>query len=86
MQSFRPGGFCGEVAFVATPISEGGTGAEDDGVLLCLIFDPVELRTYFTVFDAKDIVKGPIARVKLGSHVPFSFHVNWEAYHGPADL
>jgi all-trans-8'-apo-beta-carotenal 15,15'-oxygenase len=82
VQCFRPGGYCGEVAFVPSPDAV----EEDDGVLLMLLFKPKELRSYLQIFDAKDITKGAIASIRLKSHIPFSFHVGWYPFLGPKNM
>jgi all-trans-8'-apo-beta-carotenal 15,15'-oxygenase len=81
-QCYRPGGYCGEVAFVPHP----NAVAEDDGVLLFLLFKPKEMRSYLQIFDAKDITKGAIASIRLNSHIPFSFHVGWYPFLGPKNM
>jgi hypothetical protein len=51
----------------------GGT-AEDDGWVLAMLFDAGQMRSQLAVFDARDIAQGPVARVKLGHHVPLGLH------------
>jgi carotenoid cleavage dioxygenase-like enzyme len=51
--------------------------AEDDGYLVGFMWD-AELRASFcTVFDAHDISRGPVARIRLPQRVPHGFHATW---------
>ncbi len=50
---------------------------EDDGYLVGFMWDDVTQSSYVTIFDAKDITKGPIARIKLPQRVPNGFHATW---------
>ena len=63
----------GEPVFVARP----GARAEDDGYLLSLVYDAGEDLSYVAIFDAVRLAEGPLARVWLGHHVPFTFHGLW---------
>ncbi len=77
--TYRPGGFCGEVVFVPKP----NAVEEDDGVLLGLYFDPVKLESALFIYDAKQIENGPLAKIHLPRHIPFSFHCGWTQHYGP---
>jgi carotenoid cleavage dioxygenase len=61
----------GEAAFV--PCGEG----EDDGYLLCYVYDVTRDRSDFVVLDASDVAAGPVAVVALPARVPVGFHGNW---------
>lgn len=50
---------------------------EDDGYVLSFLFDGRAMKSHFLIFDAKDIKKGPIARVPLPTHLPFGLHGCW---------
>eukprot|EP01117_Protostelium_nocturnum_P003756 TRINITY_DN15026_c0_g1_i1.p1 TRINITY_DN15026_c0_g1~~TRINITY_DN15026_c0_g1_i1.p1 ORF type:complete len:515 (+),score=183.34 TRINITY_DN15026_c0_g1_i1:58-1545(+) len=63
-------GVIGEPVFVPR---EGGT-EEDDGWVLVQVYHYKEHKTQIVVLDAKDLAKGPIARLKLAHHTPFTFH------------
>jgi carotenoid cleavage dioxygenase len=69
-----PPGWCGsESPFAPRP----GAAAEDDGWVLTLATDAATLRSECWVFDAREIERGPIARVKLPARVPTGFHAKW---------
>ena len=61
----------GEAVFVAR-----GAG-EDDGYLMCYVYDATRDRSDFVVLDASDVAAGPIATVALPARVPVGFHGNW---------
>lgn len=65
--------------FVGEPVfapRQGGV-EEDDGYLLVDVYDGLEKRSHVAIFDAKDVTRGPIARLRLPVHMPFGFHGNW---------
>ena len=47
---------------------------EDDVWLIGCLFDAVEERSYFAIFDGKKLTTGPIARLWLSHHLPHSLH------------
>lgn len=49
-------------------------GDEDDGYVIIQVYIPERHVTEFCVLDAKDVRKGPLARIKLKHHVPYGFH------------
>jgi carotenoid cleavage dioxygenase-like enzyme len=51
--------------------------AEADGWLLAVVWRARENRSDLAVFNATDIVSGPVALVELGHRVPDGFHGNW---------
>jgi carotenoid cleavage dioxygenase-like enzyme len=51
--------------------------AEADGWLLAVVWRARENRSDLAVFNATDIVSGPVAQVELGHRVPDGFHGNW---------
>jgi all-trans-8'-apo-beta-carotenal 15,15'-oxygenase len=55
------------------------TGDEDAGWLIAEVLDGRSRTTVMAVFDAKQIGDGPLAKVRLRHHLPFSFHGWWEA-------
>ncbi len=60
---------------------------EDDGYLVSFVTDTRDWSSACWVFDARDIEKGPIAKVKLPVRVPAGFHATWmsgEELHGEA--
>jgi carotenoid cleavage dioxygenase len=68
-----PGRGAGEAVFVARPDAQ----AEDDGWLLMFTHDHDGSSARFTVLDAQDLGRGPVAEVDLPQRVPFGFHGNW---------
>jgi all-trans-8'-apo-beta-carotenal 15,15'-oxygenase len=79
--SAAPRGFAGEPVFVprglsvspdtATPDT---ATAEDDGWLLMLMYDAAKHRSSLVILDARDITKGPVARLHLKNHIPYGLH------------
>jgi carotenoid cleavage dioxygenase len=72
---FGDGRHPGEAVFVP---NEGAT-AEDDGVLLCFVYDATRDGSDFVVLDARAPGDAPLATVRLPQRVPFGFHGNWVA-------
>jgi carotenoid cleavage dioxygenase-like enzyme len=64
----RPGCYPGEPVFVAAP----GAEAEDDGVLLTVVFDSTSGGSHLLVLDASDLSE--VARAEAPHHIPFGFH------------
>jgi all-trans-8'-apo-beta-carotenal 15,15'-oxygenase len=52
----------------------GTGGAEDDGVIVTLVFDAAEQRTSVVGLDARDLAVRPLFTARLKHHVPFSLH------------
>lgn len=50
------------------------TGDEDDGYVIVQLYVPERDVTEFCILDAKDLGKGPLARLKLKHHIPYGFH------------
>lgn len=51
--------------------------AEDDGWVLTMATDRLTERSELLILDARQLGKGPIARVKMPRRVPIGFHANW---------
>ena len=64
-----PNGYPGEPLFIATP-----GGAEDDGVIVTLVFDAERKRTDIVGLDARDLAARPLFAARLAHHVPFMLH------------
>jgi beta,beta-carotene 9',10'-dioxygenase len=58
----------GEPVFVAAP----GARAEDEGVLLSVVFDGTTGRSFLLVLDAADLTE--LARAEAPHHIPYGFH------------
>ncbi len=54
-----------------------GSTGEDDGYLISFLTNLNTDRGECAIFDAKDITKGPIARIVLPSHIPLGAHAYW---------
>ena len=69
-----PDGWCaGESAFAPRP----GAEAEDDGWVVTIASDRATLRSECWLFDARDVERGPVARIALRTRVPTGFHAKW---------
>ena len=66
-----PSHYPGEPFFVPRP----GGDAEDDGVVLSIVFDGEKAKSYLLVLDGKSFAT--INYAFLPNVVPFSFHGNW---------
>jgi carotenoid cleavage dioxygenase len=51
--------------------------AEDDGYLVGFMWDDLLQASFVTVFDAHDITKGPVCKIRLPQRVPHGFHATW---------
>jgi len=66
---FEPGSYPGEPVFVPSPK---GSRAEDDGVLLSVVLDSRDARSYLLVLDAAGLSE--LGRAGVPHHIPFGFH------------
>ena len=65
--------FLGEPIFI--PRKEASKScAEDDGYLAGVMVDTKDMKSFFTVFDAKNVEKGPISKLLLPTYVPYGLH------------
>ncbi|OEY66127.1 carotenoid oxygenase family protein [Marinobacter sp. X15-166B] len=67
-------GRCGSEAHVA--LREGAVD-EDDGYVITLVTDMIEDQSECVILDAKDISRGPIARIILPHRIPIGAHACW---------
>lgn len=65
---FGPHGYPGEPLFVPTG------PAEDDGVIVTLVFDAESGRSSIVGLDAHDLAARPLFTARLHHHVPFALH------------
>jgi len=70
---FGAGCYCSEPVFV--PRSEVST--EGDGWILTEVYDSRTRKSLLAVLDSEHLADGPLARVMLRHHVPFSYHGWW---------
>jgi all-trans-8'-apo-beta-carotenal 15,15'-oxygenase len=61
--------YVGEPVFIAT-----GQGAEDDGVVVTLVFDVARECTDIVGLDARDLAAPALFTARLPHHVPYSLH------------
>jgi len=77
-QTFRSHGVVGEPLFVPrTPWYPGklvNSESEDDGWVICQLYNPNTRLTEFIVLDGANLDKGPVVRIKLHHFVPYAFH------------
>jgi len=66
----------GEEGAVGEPVFAPREGAteEDDGWVLVQVYYYRQHKTQIVVLDAKNLAQGPVARLKLFHHTPFTFH------------
>ncbi len=50
---------------------------EDDGYLVGFMWDDDREASFVTIFDAKDIAQGPVAKIRVPQRVPNGFHATW---------
>ncbi len=67
---FGPAGYVGEPLFVPSRPD----GAEDDGVVLVMVFDATDRRTSIVGLDARDLTTKPLFTARLKHHVPYPLH------------
>jgi all-trans-8'-apo-beta-carotenal 15,15'-oxygenase len=67
---FGPDGYPGEPYFVA--LQQGD--AEDDGVVITMVFDANRQRTDIVGLDARDLAARPLFVARLRHHVPYALH------------
>ncbi|MFB2968150.1 carotenoid oxygenase family protein [Aerosakkonema sp. BLCC-F183] len=81
--SAAPKGFVSEPIFVP----RANATLEDDGWLLSLVYDSARHRSDAIVLDARDLNKGPVARLHLQHHVPYGLHGSFTPqFFGPANV
>ncbi len=70
---FGAGNYCGEPVFVP----RGDVADEGSGWVLTEVYDSRTRRSLLAVLDSERLADGPLARVMLRHHVPFSYHGWW---------
>ncbi len=70
-----PGVFYSEAPFAP----RAGAREEDDGYLVSFVWNGEAGRSELHVLDARDLTRGPLARVCLPHRVPLGFHATWIA-------
>lgn len=70
VHDFGPDGYMGEPLFIpASP-----DGAEEDGIIVTLVFDAASQRTCIVGLDARDLAAKPLFTARLAHHVPYGLH------------
>jgi all-trans-8'-apo-beta-carotenal 15,15'-oxygenase len=72
---FGSSSYVGEPIFVA----RADRTDEEGGWLMCEVLDGKSGNSFLAILDAADVPSGPVARIRLRHHLPFSFHGWWEA-------
>ncbi len=70
---YEPGWFASESPFARRV----GAAGEDDGYVVTIATHAESYRSECWVFDARQIERGPLARVALPARVPTGFHAKW---------
>ena len=70
---FGVGCYCGEPVFVPRSVA----AEEGSGWVLTEVYDSRTRRSLLAVLDSERLADGPLARVMLRHHVPFSYHGWW---------
>jgi len=72
--------FCSEPVFIPLPgRSYEPDDPEEPGWLLTEVYDSKTRTSYLAVLRAERIADGPLARIRLTHHAPFSYHGWWSA-------
>lgn len=81
MSLWRPdeGQETSEPIFVPKTTSATANAGEGDGWVLSLIYDHAQGRSFLGVFDAAQMVAGPIAKIWFPQTIPLTFHGSWVA-------
>ncbi|MCX2980640.1 9-cis-epoxycarotenoid dioxygenase [Halieaceae bacterium IMCC14734] len=53
--------------------------SEDDGYVICFVYDKVAQESECHIIDAKRFTDEPVARIKIPQRVPHGFHASWVA-------
>ena len=73
--SFGPDFYVGEPVVAPDPDAP---LTEDRGWVLLEVLDGKAGKSFLAVFEAGHIEDGPVAKLKLGEHLPMSFHGWWQ--------
>jgi all-trans-8'-apo-beta-carotenal 15,15'-oxygenase len=61
----------GEPVFVGNPNG-------DEGAIICQVFDAEQSKSFFTIFNAFDVARGPVAMLELNAPIHLGFHACFE--------
>lgn len=77
---FGEGYYCSEPVFVPVPgFQYTPEATREPGWVLSLVYNSHTRKSFLAVLDAEHLANGPLARVHLSHHVPFSYHGWWVA-------
>ncbi|MEM2906697.1 MAG: carotenoid oxygenase family protein, partial [Candidatus Odinarchaeota archaeon] len=75
---FEKGLYCTEPVFAPKPGYKYNHDSKDEpGYILTEVYDSVKKKSFLAVLEAENILEGPIAKIHLKHHVPFSHHGYW---------
>lgn len=75
---FEPGMFCGEPVFAPLPGIDYTLKSDmEPGYLLTEVYDSGRAKSFLAVFRADRISAGPVVKVRLTHHLPYSMHGCW---------
>ncbi|HEY9849453.1 MAG TPA: carotenoid oxygenase family protein [Leptolyngbyaceae cyanobacterium] len=72
--SAAPRGFVSEPVFVPCRSSDSAGLSEDNGWVLSVVYDAAYHRSDVVILDARDLNRGPVAKLHLKHHVPYGLH------------
>jgi all-trans-8'-apo-beta-carotenal 15,15'-oxygenase len=76
---FGRGNYCSEPVFIPVPArSYRPDDPEEPGWLLTEVYESTIRKSHLAVLRAERLADGPLARVHLSHHVPFSYHGWWQ--------
>lgn len=69
----------GEGQFPSEPVfvARARDGAEDDGYVVCVVYDAPAESSYLAVLDARELASKPLAKAHLEHRIPMGFHGNF---------
>jgi carotenoid cleavage dioxygenase-like enzyme len=62
----------------AEPIFIGNPGDKTAGAVICQIFDANRVRSSFAIFDAFNVIRGPVATLRLREPIHLGFHASFD--------
>ena len=72
--------FCGEPVFIPVPgQSYAADNPVEPGWLLTEVYDSKGGTSYLALLRAERVADGPLAKIHLTHHAPFSYHGWWSA-------
>ncbi|CAE8612227.1 unnamed protein product [Polarella glacialis] len=69
--------FAGEAMVLPRVRPDGGPQGELDAYIATCVYDSEAHTSFWAILDAANLAAGPLARIKLPTHVPYSFHGTW---------